>query len=161
MPRPGPSAAGEGAAAPEHEREAALPQPASSAAQTLKSARVQLTNQKKVFWPAEGYRDDYLAFAAWLRDDLARIDGFLSVERFQSLAEPTKLLSLSFWRDEHAVTAWRTQGYHREGQVRGRAGLFADYRLRVASVLRDYGLNERAQAPADSKALHDEGGMDW
>src|ERR1700748_859662 len=88
-------------------------------------------------WPAEGHRDDYLAIAAWLRDDLARIDGFLSVERFQSLAEPTKLLSLSFWRDEHAVTAWRTQGYHREGQVRGRAGIFADYRLRVPSVLRD------------------------
>jgi len=112
-------------------------------------------------WPAEGHRDDYLALAAWLRDDLARIDGFLSVERFQSLAEPTKLLSLSFWRDEQAVTAWRTQGYHREGQVRGRAGLFADYRLRVASVLRDYGLNERAKAPADSRALHDEGGVDW
>ena len=112
-------------------------------------------------WPAEGHRDDYLAFAAWLRDDLARIDGFLSVERFQSLAEPTKLLSLSFWRDEQAVTAWRTQGYHREGQVRGRAGLFVDYRLRVASVLRDYGLNERAEAPADSKVLHDEGGVDW
>jgi heme-degrading monooxygenase HmoA len=112
-------------------------------------------------WPAEGHRDDYLAFAAWLRDDLARIDGFLSVERFQSLAEPTKLLSLSFWRDEQAVMAWRAQGYHREGQVRGRAGLFADYRLRVASVLRDYGLNERAEAPADSKALHDEGGVTW
>jgi heme-degrading monooxygenase HmoA len=112
-------------------------------------------------WPAEGHRDDYLAFAAWLRDDLARIDGFLSVERFQSLAEPTKLLSLSFWRDEQAVTAWRTQGYHRESQVRGRAGLFANYRLRVASVLRDYGLSERAEVPADSKALHDEGGVDW
>src|ERR1700761_8388881 len=112
-------------------------------------------------WPAEGHRDDYLAIAAWLRDDLARIDGFLSVERFQSLAEPTKLLSLSFWRDEQAVTAWRTQGYHREGQVRGRAGIFSDYRLRVASVLRDYGLNERAEAPADSKAMHDEGGVTW
>ena len=112
-------------------------------------------------WPAEGHRDEYLKFAAWLHDDLARIDGFLSVERFQSLAEPTKLLSLSFWRDEQAVTAWRAQGYHREGQVRGRAGIFTDYRLRVASVLRDYGLNARAKAPADSKALHDEGGVDW
>ena len=67
-------------------------------------------------WPAEGHRDEYLKFAAWLRDDLARIDGFLSVERFQSLAEPTKLLSLSFWRDEQAVTAWRTQGYHRKAR---------------------------------------------
>ena len=105
-------------------------------------------------WPAEGHRDEYLKFAAWLRDDLARIDGFLSVERFQSLAEPTKLLSLSFWRDEQAVTAWRTQGYHREGQVRGRAGLFADYRLRVASVLRDYGMTERDEAPKDSRSVN-------
>jgi heme-degrading monooxygenase HmoA len=112
-------------------------------------------------WPAEGHRDDYLGFAAWLRNDLACIDGFLSVELFQSLADRTKLLSLSFWRDEQAVTAWRTQGYHREAQVRGRAGLFAEYRLRVASVQRDYGLKERAEAPADSKALHDEGGVDW
>jgi heme-degrading monooxygenase HmoA len=99
--------------------------------------------------------------SAWLHDDLTRIDGFLSVERFQSLDEPTKLLSLSFWRGEQAVTAWWTHGYHREGQVRGRAGLFADYRLRVAAVLRDYGLNERAEAPVDSKALHDEGRVDW
>ena len=106
-------------------------------------------------WPAEGRRDDYLAIAAALRDDLTGIDGFISVERFQSLTEPDKLLSLSFWRDEQAVTAWRTQAHHREGQVKGRAGIFADYRLRVASVLRDYGLNERTEAPADSKALHD------
>lgn len=105
-------------------------------------------------WPADGRRDDYLAIAAVLRDDLDRIDGFISVERFQSLAEPGKLLSLSFWRDEEAVKAWRTQTRHREGQVKGRGGIFADYRLRVASVMRDYGLNERAEAPADSKVLH-------
>lgn len=106
-------------------------------------------------WPVEGRRDDYLAIAAALREDLARIDGFISVERFQSLTEPDKLLSLSFWRDEQAVTAWRTQDRHRAGQVNGRAGIFADYRLRVASVLRDYGLNDRAAAPADSKTVHD------
>jgi heme-degrading monooxygenase HmoA len=105
-------------------------------------------------WPADGRRDDYLAIAASLREDLTRIDGFISVERFQSLTDPNKLLSLSFWRDEQAVTAWRTQAHHRDGQVKGRAGIFADYRLRVASVLRDYGLNERAGAPADSKTLH-------
>jgi len=80
---------------------------------------------------AEGHRDEYLKFAAWLRDDLARIDGFLSVERFQSLAEPTKLLSLSFWRDEQAVMAWRTQGYHREARSEAAPGIFTDYRLRV------------------------------
>ena len=112
-------------------------------------------------WPADGRKGDYLELAARLKGELEHMDGFISVERFQSLTDPDKLLSLSFWRDEQAVTAWRTQGYHREGQVRGRAGLFADYRLRVASVLRDYGLNERAEAPADSKALHDEGGVTW
>jgi antibiotic biosynthesis monooxygenase len=76
------------------------------------------------------------------------------VERFESLTEPGKLLSLSFWRDEQAVKAWRTQTRHRDGQVKGRGGIFAEYRLRVASVLRDYGLNERAEVRADSKALH-------
>ncbi len=106
-------------------------------------------------WPAPGRKDDYLAIAGSLRDDLARIDGFISVERFQSLTDPDKLLSLSFWRDEGAVKQWRTQDRHRAGQAQGRAGIFADYRLRVAGVLRDYGLNDRAAVPADSKAVHD------
>ena len=106
-------------------------------------------------WPAPGRKDDYLAVAASLRDELSAIDGFISVERFQSLTEPDKLLSLSFWRDEEAVKRWRTQAHHRAGQAKGRAGIFADYRLRVASVLRDYGLADRAAAPADSKAVHD------
>lgn len=106
-------------------------------------------------WPARGRKDDYLAVAAALRDDLTRIDGFISVERFQSLTDPDKILSLSFWRDEQAVKAWRTQARHREGQAKGRGGIFADYRLRVAAVLRDYGMNERAEAPEDSRAAHD------
>lgn len=106
-------------------------------------------------WPASGRKDDYLGIAAALRDDLTRIDGFISVERFQSLTDANKLLSLSFWRDEEAVKAWRTQVRHRDSQTKGRSGVFADYRLRVASVLRDYGLNDRAAAPADSKAVHD------
>lgn len=105
-------------------------------------------------WPAQGRKDDYLAIAASLRDDLSAIDGFISVERFQSLTDPNKLLSLSFWRDEEAVTRWRTQAHHRASQTKGRAGIFADYRLRVAAVLRDYGLTDRAAAPEDSKALH-------
>jgi len=105
--------------------------------------------------PAEGRRDDYLGIAAALRPELEKIDGFISVERFQSLTDPHKLLSLSFWRDEQAVKEWRTHAEHRKGQVAGRAGIFADYRLRIASVVRDYGLNERAEAPADSRAVHD------
>src|SRR5579875_3666307 len=110
-------------------------------------------------WPADGRKDDYLAIAASLRADLECIDGFISVERFQSLTDPSKLLSLSFWRDEEAVKAWRTQEKHRAGQLRGRAGVFADYRLRVASVMRDYGLRERVEAPDDSRAVHESGSL--
>ena len=106
-------------------------------------------------WPAPGRKDDYLEIAASLRADLNLIDGFISVERFQSITDPNKLLSLSFWRDEAAVTRWRNQARHRESQTQGRSGIFADYRLRVATVLRDYGLTDRAAAPDDSKAMHD------
>jgi len=106
---------------------------------------------------APGRTDDYLAEAAALRDALEAIDGFISVERFQSLADPDRLLSLSFWRDEEAVTRWRTLERHRAAQTRGRAGVFADYRLRIASVVRDYGMHgPRDQAPADSRRFHEE-----
>ena len=105
-------------------------------------------------WPASGRKDDYLAIAATLRAELEKMDGFISVERFQSLTEPGKLLSLSFWRDGDAVQRWRNTVHHRESQAAGRGGVFADYRLRIASVVRDYGMNERAQAPADSRAFH-------
>ena len=105
-------------------------------------------------WPASGRKEDYLAIAASLRVELEAIDGFISVERFQSLTDPGKLLSLSFWRDEAAVKAWRNQPHHRESQAAGRAGVFADYRLRIAAVVRDYGINDRAEAPADSRAAH-------
>ena len=107
-------------------------------------------------WPAPGRKDDYLGLAAALRRDLEKIDGFISVERFQSITDPGKLLSLSFWRDEAAVRAWRTNGANRPAQQAGRGGILADYRLRVASVVRDYGMNERAEAPDDSRAVHDE-----
>lgn len=97
-------------------------------------------------------RDAYLDIAADLRPRLEKIDGFVSVERFESLSEKGKILSLSFWRDEDAVKAWRNQPDHAKAQKAGRAGIFQDYRLRVAAVLRDYGMNERAQVPADLKA---------
>jgi len=106
-------------------------------------------------WPASGRKDDYLAIAASLRAELEAIDGFISVERFQSITDPGKLLSLSFWRDEDAVKRWRNQDHHRASQAKGRSGVFADYRLRVAPVVRDYGLTDRAAAPADSRAAHD------
>ncbi|SJZ76539.1 Heme-degrading monooxygenase HmoA [Enhydrobacter aerosaccus] len=102
-------------------------------------------------WPADGRKQTYLDIAAQLRPDLEKIDGFLSIERFQSLSDETKILSLSFWRDEEAVKAWRTLEHHRQAQRAGRSGVFRDYRLRVASVVRDYGMTERNQAPADSR----------
>jgi heme-degrading monooxygenase HmoA len=104
-------------------------------------------------WPAAGRKDEYLSLAAALRDDLSRVDGFISIERFESLTEPGKLLSISFWRDEEAIKQWRNNPNHRRSQAKGRAGIFADYRLRVAAVSRDYGPTERAQAPDDSRTV--------
>lgn len=104
--------------------------------------------------PEDGYRQEYLDIAATLRPLLNDIDGFISIERFESLSQPGKLLSLSFWRDEAAVEAWRTKEQHRAAQRYGRASVFDDYRLRIASVQRDYGKHERAQAPADSQHAH-------
>lgn len=103
---------------------------------------------------AAGQQPRYLQFAAELRPLLQQIDGFISIERFASLSEPDKLLSLSFWRDEAALAQWRQLEAHRMAQAAGRDGVFADYRLRVATVLRDYGMNERAAAPADSRQRH-------
>ncbi len=105
-------------------------------------------------WPAEGRLQDYLDLAAVLRTDLEHSDGFISVERFASLSAPGKYVSLSFWRDEAAVQAWRNRAGHRLAQAKGREGVFADYRLRVAAVVRDYGLHDRAQVPLDSVAVH-------
>ncbi len=98
-------------------------------------------------WPAD--RDAYLDIAADLRPILEKMDGFLSIERFESLTEKGKILSLSFWRDEEAVKAWRNQPEHQTAQKAGRGGIFRDYRLRVAHVMRDYGMNAREQVPAD------------
>ena len=104
--------------------------------------------------PAEGEMGRYLDLAAALRADLEQTDGFISVERFESLSTPGKLLSLSIFRDEAAVAAWRNRPGHRTIQAKGRDGVFANYRLRVAQVVRDYGLNERDEAPADSRTAH-------
>jgi heme-degrading monooxygenase HmoA len=106
--------------------------------------------------PAAGKRDAYLGIAAELRPLLERIDGFISIERFQSLSDPKRVLSLSFFRDEEAVKAWRNTVEHRQAQKAGRGGVFADYRLRIAHVVRDYGMLERAEAPADSLEAHAE-----
>jgi heme-degrading monooxygenase HmoA len=104
--------------------------------------------------PASGRKQDYLELAASLRPQLEQIDGFISVERFASLSTEGKILSLSFFRDEAAVQAWRKLEAHRSAQAAGRSGVFADYRLRVASVMRDYGMTDRDQAPADSRERH-------
>jgi len=109
--------------------------------------------------PAEGRRDEYLDIAASMRAMLEEVDGFISVERFESLSTPGKLLSLSFFRDEESVARWRMLPAHRRAQAqgrgkRGKAGVFSGYRLRVAHVLRDYGLHDRAEVPADSLLAH-------
>jgi heme-degrading monooxygenase HmoA len=100
--------------------------------------------------PTEEGHAAYLEHAARLRPMLEQMDGFISVERFQSLTDPRKLVSLSFWRDETSVRAWREHAEHRATQAAGRAGIFRNYRLRVATVVRDYGLHERDQAPRPS-----------
>ena len=105
-------------------------------------------------WPHEDGQQEYLDIAAALRPRLEQIDGFVSIERFQSLSEPGKVLSLSFWRDEAAIAAWRQLEEHRAAQAKGRGKLFRDYRLRIAAVIRDYGMTERAEAPKDSRERH-------
>lgn len=106
--------------------------------------------------PGPGQMNAYLDTAATLRPLLDGIDGFISIERFQSLSDPGRILSLSFWRDEAAVRQWRNLPQHRAAQSAGRASILAHYRLRVASVLRDYGLHNRNEAPADSRDVHND-----
>lgn len=105
-------------------------------------------------WPADGRERDYLDLAADLRPELETIDGFISVERFRSITEPGKLLSLSIWRDDAAVAGWRTHAKHRRTQAKGRAGVFKDYRLRVAGIIRDYGMTERRDEAPDDEGVH-------
>ena len=105
--------------------------------------------------PAAGRTQEYLDLAATLRPELESFDGFISIERFASLTTEGKILSLSFWRDEDAVKRWRNVEQHRIAQAHGRGGVFLDYRLRVADVIRDYGMRERQEVPQDSRAIHD------
>jgi heme-degrading monooxygenase HmoA len=128
------------------------------AAQLSRRRQVPLIAVIFEVWPHPEHRSAYLDLAAELRPHLADIDGFVSVERFESLTEPGKLLSLSVWRDEAALAAWRNLAAHRSAQAKGRAGIFSDYRLRVAGVIRDYGMTDREAAPADSRRLHDRPG---
>lgn len=104
--------------------------------------------------PHPDKRQAYLDMAAELRPHLEETDGFISVERFESLTQPGKILSLSIWRDEDAILAWRRLEKHRKAQTTGRNHHFRDYRLRVAGIIRDYGMTDREQAPADSRSLH-------
>ena len=103
---------------------------------------------------APGRRQEYLDLAAGLASEVKSFDGFISIERFQSLTDPDKVVSISFWRDEEAVRKWRNLQKHREAQAKGRAGIFSSYRLRVCSVLRDYTHSERGEVPEDSRRFH-------
>ncbi len=104
--------------------------------------------------PAEGRKDEYLDIAAEMRPLVEQVEGFISVERFHSLTNPDKLLSLSFFEDEDAVNRWRQLSEHRLAQAKGRGGVFESYRLKVAQVLRDYGMEDRNDAPEDSRRLN-------
>ena len=106
-------------------------------------------------WPKDGRAAEYFDIAAALRAELAKLDGFISIERFESITQRGKFLSMSFWRDEAAVAAWRNVEAHRIAQARGRGDIFADYRIRVAAVVRDYSMAARDEAPADSRNAHD------
>lgn len=106
------------------------------------------------FTPADGRTQDYFDLVAQLKPELEQAEGFVSLERFESLTTTGKFVSLQFWRDEESVRKWRNVQLHRRAQARGRAGIFKDYRLRVASVVRDYTQDDRAQAPRDSLAAH-------
>ena len=106
--------------------------------------------------PAEDKKGEYFAMAEILRSELNKVPGFISIERFQSVSHPEKILSLSFWRDEESISQWRNIEVHRNAQAKGRQSVFSDYRLRVAHVVRDYGMTDRTQAPADSKRIHDQ-----
>jgi heme-degrading monooxygenase HmoA len=106
--------------------------------------------------PKEAGKAEYLAIAANLREHLAEMPGFISIERFQSLTDPDKVLSLSFWEDEASVTIWRNLAEHRAAQAKGRGSLFRDYRIRVGHIMRDYSMSAREQAPKDSRATHEQ-----
>ena len=106
------------------------------------------------FTPAEGRFPEYMALVDTLRADLAKAEGFISLERFESITNKGKFVSLQFWRDEECVRKWRNLQKHREAQKKGREAIFKSYRLRIAEVVRDYTMEERAQAPGDSVAVH-------
>lgn len=106
------------------------------------------------FTPAPGRFPDYMALVEELKPELSRAEGFISLERFESITAPGKFVSLQFWRDEESVRKWRNLQRHREAQKRGRAGIFASYRLRIAAVARDYGMDDRVETPPDSAAVH-------
>ena len=104
--------------------------------------------------PAEGYKDEYLNTALSLKPRLEKIKGFISIERFQSIYHPEKILSLSFWENDEAIQTWRAEEIHRNAQSKGRDYIFKDYHLRIAQVVRDYGMFDRKEAPTDSKLYH-------
>lgn len=101
--------------------------------------------------------EEYLDTSTELRTHLAEVDGFGGVERFESTSEPGKFVAIGFFADEGAVSEWRNRPEHRRVQALGRSRFFTNYRLRMAQVVRDYGPDDRDQAPADSRAAHDTG----
>lgn len=104
--------------------------------------------------PNEEKKEEYLDIAASLKPELSHIEGFISIERFQSLSDSGKILSLSFWKDEESIQQWRNLELHRQAQKKGRNEIFKNYNLRIATVVRDYGMFERKETPEDSSIFH-------
>lgn len=101
----------------------------------------------------EGQRDKYLELASELRDDLFASDGFLKSERFLSLTNERKVLSLSIWKDEESIEKWRNKAEHRMAQRQGRELVFESYNISVASKIRSYSDIDRREAPGDSNGV--------
>lgn len=104
--------------------------------------------------PEDGQKQEYLDIATKLKPELEKIKGFISIERFQSIHNPEKILSLSFWENEEAIKEWRNLEIHRNAQSKSRELIFRGYRIRIAQTFRDYGMFERDETPSDSKIFH-------
>ena len=88
----------------------------------------------------------YLELAAQLKLLLSDAKGFIHSERFSSLNEEGKLLSLNVWENEESVKKWRNELHHRMSQSEGRERLFENYRITVAYVIREYDDYNRREA---------------
>ncbi len=105
--------------------------------------------------PTKEGMEKYLELASMLKPMLSGFDGFISAERFQSLNNEGKLLSMNVWENEEAIEKWRNTLSHRMSQLEGKNKLFESYKITVCNTIREYSNTDRKNAPQDSnKALY-------